>query len=114
VPVFYAGGVEPLFAQAQGTKYPRLHRNSLDTPWVGITYYSSLPGNTQRLIYRRWQVTTSTGLLHMESEAELRGRPDPRKYLQIGCFLEWAMLGSNQRRLPCEGRAVMLWLFAVV
>src|SRR5215213_4335019 len=49
VPVFYAGGVEPLFAQAQGTKYPRLHRNSLDTPWVGITYYSSLPGNIQRL-----------------------------------------------------------------
>ena len=24
-------------------------------------------------------------------------------YLQIGDFAKWAMLGSNQRPLPCEG-----------
>ena len=26
--------------------------------------------------------------------------------LQIGIFLKWAMLGSNQRPLPCEVRAL--------
>ena len=26
----------------------------------------------------------------------------------------WAMLGSNQRPLPCEGRSITPWLFATV
>jgi len=29
-------------------------------------------------------------------------------------FLEWAMLGSNQRPLPCEGRSITSWWFAGV
>jgi hypothetical protein len=29
-------------------------------------------------------------------------------------FSEWAMLGSNQRPLPCEGRSITSWLFAGV
>jgi hypothetical protein len=28
--------------------------------------------------------------------------------------MEWAMLGSNQRPLPCEVRALLSWMFAVV
>ena len=35
-------------------------------------------------------------------------------YLQNEIFWEWAMLGSNQRPLPCEGRSRMSQLFAVV
>jgi hypothetical protein len=31
-----------------------------------------------------------------------------RFFLQNGDFRRWAMLGSNQRPLPCEGRSVML------
>jgi hypothetical protein len=27
---------------------------------------------------------------------------------------EWAMLGSNQRPLPCEGRSITSWLFTDV
>jgi hypothetical protein len=26
----------------------------------------------------------------------------------------WAMLGSNQRSLPCEGKSITPWLFAAV
>jgi hypothetical protein len=33
--------------------------------------------------------------------------------LQIARFMEWAMLVSNQRPLPCEGKASKLWLFAL-
>jgi hypothetical protein len=29
-------------------------------------------------------------------------------YLQINGFCKWAMLGSNQRPLPCEGSALPL------
>jgi hypothetical protein len=29
-------------------------------------------------------------------------------FLQNGTFSEWAMLGSNQRPLPCEGSALPL------
>jgi hypothetical protein len=29
-------------------------------------------------------------------------------------FSKWAMLGSNQRPLPCEGKAITSWLFAGV
>jgi hypothetical protein len=32
-------------------------------------------------------------------------------YLQIEGFREWAMLGSNQRPLPCEGSAMVCWMF---
>jgi hypothetical protein len=28
-----------------------------------------------------------------------------------GAFLEWAMLGSNQRPLPCEGSLIVCWRF---
>src|SRR5215213_10182711 len=35
-------------------------------------------------------------------------------YLQNEIFWEWAMLGSNQRPLPCEVRSIMSWLFATV
>src|SRR5215208_4865791 len=35
-------------------------------------------------------------------------------YLQNEIFWEWAMLGSNQRPLPCEGRSITMWLFATV
>jgi hypothetical protein len=28
-------------------------------------------------------------------------------YLQNATFCEWAMLGSNQRPLPCEGSAIV-------
>jgi hypothetical protein len=38
----------------------------------------------------------------------------PRFYLQRQYFSEWAMLGSNQRPLPCEGRSITSWLFAGV
>ena len=34
--------------------------------------------------------------------------------LQTEKFRAWAMLGSNQRPLPCEVRSVMSWLFAAV
>jgi hypothetical protein len=26
-------------------------------------------------------------------------------------FLRWVMLGSNQRPLPCEGSAIVCWMF---
>jgi hypothetical protein len=29
-------------------------------------------------------------------------------------FSAWAMLGSNQRPLPCEGRSMTSWLFGGV
>src|SRR5215204_3436432 len=32
-------------------------------------------------------------------------------YLQIDAFLGWAMLGSNQRPLPCEGSTLVCWKF---
>jgi hypothetical protein len=35
-------------------------------------------------------------------------------YLQNEIFWEWAMLGSNQRPLPCEVRSLMSWLFTGV
>ena len=35
-------------------------------------------------------------------------------YLQNAIYLEWAMLGSNQRPLPCEVRSILSWLFAAV
>src|SRR5215211_7231614 len=35
-------------------------------------------------------------------------------YLQNEISWEWAMLGSNQRPLPCEGRSITSWLFASV
>jgi hypothetical protein len=35
-------------------------------------------------------------------------------YLQNITFYEWAMLGSNQRPLPCEVRSITSWLFAAV
>ena len=35
-------------------------------------------------------------------------------HLQNAIFLEWAMLGSNQRPLPCEGRSLCSQLFASV
>jgi hypothetical protein len=31
--------------------------------------------------------------------------------LQIAGFMEWAMLVSNQRPLPCEGSAMVCWRF---
>jgi hypothetical protein len=34
--------------------------------------------------------------------------------LQIGTFLEWAMLGSNQRPLPCESSVIVCWTFLEV
>jgi hypothetical protein len=34
--------------------------------------------------------------------------------LQTEKFRVWAMLGSNQRPLPCEGRSITPWLFATV
>jgi hypothetical protein len=38
----------------------------------------------------------------------------PAAALKMKDFYEWAMLGSNQRPLPCEGRSITLWLFATV
>jgi hypothetical protein len=35
-------------------------------------------------------------------------------HLQNEVSWEWAMLGSNQRPLPCEGKAFLLQAFAVV
>jgi hypothetical protein len=35
-------------------------------------------------------------------------------YLQTLLFPKWAMLGSNQRPLPCEVRSITSWLFAGV
>jgi hypothetical protein len=35
-------------------------------------------------------------------------------FLQKGLFSEWAMLGSNQRPLPCEGRSIRSWSFMTV
>ena len=35
-------------------------------------------------------------------------------FLQTAVFTKWAMLGSNQRPLPCEGRSITSWLFAGV
>jgi hypothetical protein len=32
-------------------------------------------------------------------------------YLQNTAFSEWAMLGSNQRPLPCEGSKILCWRF---
>ncbi len=34
--------------------------------------------------------------------------------LQNTAIFEWAMLGSNQRPLPCEGRSITPWSFATV
>ena len=34
--------------------------------------------------------------------------------LQTRVFSGWAMLGSNQRPLPCEGGSITSWLFAIV
>jgi hypothetical protein len=31
--------------------------------------------------------------------------------LQNSIFPEWAMLGSNQRPLPCEGSTIVCWRF---
>ena len=36
------------------------------------------------------------------------------KVLQSSAFNKWAMLGSNQRPLPCEVRSILSWLFAAV
>ena len=38
----------------------------------------------------------------------------PKFLLQNAAFSEWAMLGSNQRPLPCEVRASLSWLFTTV
>ena len=47
-------------------------------------------------------------LLH-KGPASMRGiRVYSTFYLQSSTFLEWAMLGSNQRPLPCEGSALPL------
>jgi len=35
-------------------------------------------------------------------------------HLQNSDFSEWAMLGSNQRPLPCESRSIRSWLFVTV
>jgi hypothetical protein len=49
-----------------------------------------------------------------------RPKGSPKPYfrfmfcLQIAKFLEWAMLVSNQRPLPCEVKATISWLFTVV
>jgi hypothetical protein len=32
-------------------------------------------------------------------------------YLQNAIFSEWAMLGSNQRPLPCEVSTIVFWRF---
>ncbi len=32
-------------------------------------------------------------------------------FLGISTFSEWAMLGSNQRPLPCESSAIVCWRF---
>jgi hypothetical protein len=34
--------------------------------------------------------------------------------LQNGIFLGWAMLGSNQRPLLCEGSVIVCWRFLVL
>ena len=34
--------------------------------------------------------------------------------LQNAASCEWAMLGSNQRPLPCEGKFITSWLFTAV
>jgi hypothetical protein len=34
--------------------------------------------------------------------------------LQNAAFAEWAMLGSNQRPLPCEGSVIVCWRFLEV
>ena len=34
-----------------------------------------------------------------------------RFFLQNAALPEWAMLGSNQRPLPCEGSAMVCWTF---
>jgi hypothetical protein len=43
----------------------------------------------------------------------LRGSPRAHRTGGRGS-VEWAMLGSNQRPLPCEVRSVLSWLFAAV
>jgi hypothetical protein len=34
--------------------------------------------------------------------------------LQNAAVAEWAMLGSNQRPLPCEGSVIVCWRFLEV
>jgi hypothetical protein len=50
-------------------------------------------------------------LLHMLLRKDLSHTPGLlllRTFsLQLSVFLRWAMLGSNQRPLPCEGRAIV-------
>ena len=57
------------------------------------------------------KVTQScVGVLLVYKRAERRGKAslDLALHLQTVTFIEWAMLGSNQRPLPCEGSALPL------
>jgi hypothetical protein len=46
----------------------------------------------------------SNALLHKGSGSKPGHFYFPTFYLQNSAYCEWAMLGSNQRPLPCEGR----------
>ncbi len=35
-------------------------------------------------------------------------------YLHLQDLFQWAMLGSNQRPLPCEGGAMLCWFFLAI
>ena len=50
-----------------------------------------------------------TALLHKVSSGVRLPQISLVFYLQNDTFHEWAMLGSNQRPLPCEGSAIVCW-----
>jgi hypothetical protein len=50
---------------------------------------------------------TRTRLLHKASQIDTGLDSYFKIHLQIRKFREWAMLGSNQRPLPCEGSTIV-------
>jgi hypothetical protein len=60
------------------------------------------------------QELNGTALLHRGPNAYLESSFILTFFLQTTTFSKWAMLGSNQRPLPCEGRILLSAGFAVV
>jgi hypothetical protein len=56
---------------------------------------------------------TCVGVLLVYKRPVLANEPTLKYviYLQKSAFSEWAMLGSNQRPLPCEGSEIVCWGF---
>jgi hypothetical protein len=50
-------------------------------------------------------------LLHRSTKAYLESSMILHCFLHIEESLGWAMLGSNQRPLPCEGSVIVCWRF---